>query len=131
MFRRSTTQTDTATENTVATADAEIPTVLDSTFHDDTTSGDVAIIDFWASWCGPCRVFAPIYHDVAGRRSREGLRFGSCDVDANPKTAGLLGIQSIPTLVAFDRAGNELGRMSGVPSERDLDAFIDKVEAAR
>lgn len=139
MFRRAnpraktrvpTADLDTRDDGEDITTDAGIATVTDATFHDDTT-GDVALVDFWASWCGPCRAFAPIYHRAASRRSRDGFRFGSCNVDESPESARALGIRSIPTVVAFDRAGNELGRLSGVPSARDLEAFIDKAAAAR
>ena len=126
MFRRSTAPTDTP-----ATApEADIATVSEATFLDD-TAGEVALIDFWAPWCAPCRAFAPIFRGVAAERSRTGFRFGSCNVDDNPETAALLGSQTIPTVVAFDAAGNELARIVGVPSRRDLDALVEKAEGAR
>lgn len=137
MFRRSNARTQTAApapEELLAhddiTTEADIATVSDATFHED-TAGNVALVDFWASWCGPCRTFAPIYHDAAVRHSGGDFRFGSCNVDESPKSAAALGILSIPTVVAFDRAGNELGRLSGVPSARELEAFIARTRAAR
>ncbi|MBW3627519.1 MAG: redoxin family protein [Actinobacteria bacterium] len=126
MFRRSTPRTDTA----VAPPEVDIATVTEASFLQD-TAGEVALIDFWAPWCAPCRAFAPIFHDVAAQRSRTGFRFGSCNVDDNPETAALLGIRTIPTVVAFDTAGNELARIVGVPSRHDLEALVDKAEAAR
>ncbi len=126
MFRRSTSRTDTA----VTPPDVDIATVTDATFLRE-TAGEVALIDFWAPWCAPCRAFAPIFHGVAARRSRTGFRFGSCNVDDNPETAALLGIQTIPTVVAFDAAGNEMARIVGVPSRHDFDALVEKAEAAR
>ncbi len=126
MFRRSTPRTDT----TVAPPEVDIATVTEGSFLQD-TAGEVALIDFWAPWCAPCRAFAPIFHDVAAQRSRKGFRFGSCNVDDNPETAALLGIQTIPTVVAFDAAGNEMARIVGVPARHDLDALVDEAEAAR
>ncbi len=126
MFRRSTSRTDTAG----APPEVDIATVTEATFLQD-TAGEVALIDFWAPWCAPCRAFAPIFHDVAAQRSRTGFRFGSCNVDHNPETAALLGIRTIPTVVAFDAAGNELARIVGVPSRHDLEALVEKAEAAR
>lgn len=126
MFRRSTSRNDTA----VAPPEVDIATVTEATFLQD-TAGEVALIDFWAPWCAPCRAFAPIFHDVAAQRSRIGFGFGSCNVDDNPETAALLGIQTIPTVVAFDAAGNELARIVGVPSRHDLDALVEKAESAR
>jgi thioredoxin 1 len=126
MFRRSTPRTDTA----VATAEPEITVVTDATFLDD-TAGDVTIVDFWAPWCAPCRAFVPIFHDVAARSGGDRLRFGTCDVDDNPQSAALLGIQTIPTVVAFDPAGNELARIVGVPSRHELESLVERAEAAR
>jgi thioredoxin-like negative regulator of GroEL len=126
MLRRSTPRSDTA----IATPEPEIATVTEATFLDD-TAGEVALIDFWAPWCAPCRAFAPIYRDAAGRHSRDGFAFGACNVDENPQTAALLGIQTIPTVVAFDPAGNELARNVGVPSRRELEALVQKAESAR
>ena len=126
MFRRSTSRTDTAD----APPEVDIATVTEATFLED-TAGEVALIDFWAPWCAPCRAFAPVFHNVAAHRSRPGFRFGSCNVDDNRETAALLGIQTIPTVVAFDAAGNEMARIVGVPARRDLDALVEKAEAAR
>lgn len=72
-----------------------------------------------------------MFHDVATARSRDSFRFGSCNVDENPQTAALLGIQSIPTVAAFDAAGNELARITGVPSRHQLEALVQQAEEAR
>ena len=126
MFRRSSPPADRA----VTTEDPEVVTVTEESFLDD-TGGEVALIDFWAPWCGPCRSFAPMFHDVAAARSRDGFRFGSCNVDENPQTAALLRIQSIPTVAAFDAAGNELAHITGVPSRHQLEALVQQAEEAR
>jgi thioredoxin 1 len=126
MFRRPPSHPD----GVDATPEAEITTVTDASFMDD-TAGEVAVIDFWAPWCAPCRSFAPIFQEVAATRSRPGSRFGTCNVDQNPATASLLGIQTIPTVVAFDAAGNEIARLIGPPSRKDLEALVPEPEVLR
>ena len=69
------------------------------------------VVDFWAGWCGPCKVMAPIF-DEAARELEPRMRFAKLDTEAEPALAGRFGIRSIPTLIVF-RHGKELARQPG------------------
>ena len=126
MFRTRQKQTDEQEpENrpeTLGTASTAVVVIDDATFL-DLTEGGYTIVDFWASWCGPCRSFAPVFRSVAEAHTGP-VRFGSVDVDASPQTAQLVGITSIPTLVVFGPDGSEVGRSTGAVRRGDLEATV-------
>jgi thioredoxin 1 len=77
--------------------------VTDATFEQDVVSSDrPVVVDFWAPWCGPCRVVSPILDDLATQHG-ERVEFVKLNVDDNPATASRYNVLSIPTVILFER----------------------------
>ena len=83
----------------------------------------LALVDFWAAWCGPCRMIAPIVEELADET--EGVTFAKVNVDEHPDVAIGLGIQSIPTLYLF-KDGKAVDKVVGVQTKQALKAMIDR-----
>lgn len=96
------------------------------TFEDTINKNDIVIIDFWATWCGPCRSFAPIYDEVSEKH--EGIVFGKVDTEAEQELAGHFQIRSIPTLMIF-REQVVLFSQPGMMNASQLEEVIGKVQA--
>ncbi len=82
------------------------------------------VVDFWAQWCGPCKMMAPAFEQVA-RESRAHARLAKVDTDAEQALAARFGIRSIPTLIKFQNGG-EVDRVSGALDARSLRAWIQR-----
>jgi len=81
------------------------------------------VVDFWATWCGPCRTMAPVFERVAAELRGQAL-CAKIDTDRAPRAAARYGIRSIPTLIVF-REGRETARQSGALPAAELRRFID------
>jgi len=100
--------------------------VSDSVFDTVTAETTVpVVVDFYADWCGPCKIMAPLLDDVAQRRAGEVL-FAKLDTDRNPQTGPRFGIRGIPTLIAF-RQGKEVARRVGAVPPAELDSFLNGI----
>lgn len=100
--------------------------VSDATFEKVTTDTTVpVVVDFYADWCGPCKIMAPLLDDVAHRRAGE-LLVVKLDTDRNPVTGQRFGIRGIPTLIAF-RDGKEVARRVGAVPPAELEAFLNSL----
>jgi thioredoxin 1 len=82
---------------------ADIPEATDANFEEEVLAADrPVVVDFWAPWCGPCRVVDPIIEDLAGQHAGR-VKFMKLNVDDNPATASRYHVLSIPTVILFER----------------------------
>jgi thioredoxin 1 len=100
-----------------------LPEVTDTNFQAEVIESDTPVlVDFWAPWCGPCRVVAPVLEEIAGER--EDLRIVKLNVDENQQTAAAFEVLSIPTLILF-KAGQPVKKVIGAYPKKRLEAELE------
>lgn len=95
----------------------------DQSFKTDTADG-LVLVDFWATWCGPCKMIAPVLEELDTEMSDQ-VKIVKVDVDENQATAGEYGIMSIPTLVLF-KDGQPIDKVVGYQPKEALAEFVQK-----
>ncbi|MCV7253436.1 MULTISPECIES: thioredoxin [Mycobacteriaceae] len=99
--------------------DSATSTVTDASFSQDVLSSSTPVlVDFWATWCGPCKMVAPVLEEIAKEKTGD-LRVVKLDVDANPETARDFQVVSIPTLILF-KGGQPVKRIVGAKGKAAL-----------
>jgi len=102
----------------------QIVYLSDSSFEEEVLKSDQPVlVDYWAEWCGPCKMIAPILDEIAGDYAGK-LKIAKLNIDDNPETPPKYGIRGIPTLMLF-KAGNVEATKVGAVSKSQLTAFLD------
>jgi thioredoxin 1 len=104
-------------------------TITDANFQSEVVESDqVVLVDFWATWCGPCRMIAPVIEELASDFDGR-AKIAKLDVDTNPQVASALGVMSIPTLLFF-KDGRVVDQLVGAAPKKMLEQRLEKLLAA-
>ena len=102
---------------------SDLPNVTDSNFQAEVIESDKpTLVDFWAPWCGPCRVVAPVLEEIS--QQRDDLRIVKLNVDENQRTAAQFGVLSIPTMILF-KNGQPAKTIIGAYPKKKLESELE------
>ncbi|MCX5910518.1 MAG: thioredoxin [Deltaproteobacteria bacterium] len=100
--------------------------VTDDSFQKEVLDSEVpTFVDFWASWCGPCRMIGPVFEELSNEYAGK-VKFAKVNVDENPKTPSNFGVRGIPTLIMF-KGGKAVDQIVGAAPKSQLDGAVKKV----
>lgn len=101
-----------------------IVNVSDQSFNNDVEGQGTVVVDFWAPWCGPCKMLAPILEELSIELG-DSVKIAKLNVDENPETASRFGVMSIPTLIFF-KDGQPVDKVVGLNSKESLKNIVAK-----
>lgn len=101
--------------------------ITSAEFEKTITGNEIVFVDFWATWCGPCRAFGPIYEAASDKPENKGIVFAKVDIDQNQDLAAAAGIQAVPTLMIV-KDGTVVFQQAGALRAEDLDDLIDQAK---
>jgi len=107
-------------------ASPQIVHLTDDSFDDTIKNAQgPVLVDFWASWCGPCRMIGPVFEELSNEYAGK-VKFAKINVDENPKTPSNYGVRGIPTLIMF-KGGKAVDQIVGAVPKSQLDGAVKKV----